>query len=72
MPHDIDEAGDVVFIYPLSYSALEIVEEFKKALNEEPLMQATYLALHPEVSDTFFGGTSRCPYHAFGRHLRVQ
>jgi hypothetical protein len=56
MPHDIDEAGDVVFTYPLSNSALEIVEKFKKALNEEPILQATYLALHPEVCDTFFEG----------------
>jgi hypothetical protein len=56
MRHDIDEAEDVVFTYPHSYSALEIVEEFKKALNEESLMQATYLALHPEVSATFFEG----------------
>jgi hypothetical protein len=58
MPHYINEAGYLVFTYPLSYSALEIVEEFKKALNEEPLIQAMYLALHPEVSDTFFAGKS--------------
>jgi hypothetical protein len=53
--HHINEAGDVVFTYPLSYSALEIVKEFKKTLNEEPLMQAIYLALHP-VPDTFLEG----------------
>jgi hypothetical protein len=58
MPHYTNEARYIVFTYPLSYSALEIVKEFKKALNEEPLMQATYLALNPEVSDTFFAGKS--------------
>jgi hypothetical protein len=56
MPYDINEAGDVVFTCPISYSVLEIVNEFKSALNVKPIMQATYLALHPEVSDTFFEG----------------
>jgi hypothetical protein len=56
MPYDINEAGDVVFTCPISYSVLKIVNEFKSALNVEPTMQATYLALHPEVYDTFFEG----------------
>jgi hypothetical protein len=56
MPYDINEAGDMVFICPISYSVLEIVNKFTSALNVEPTMQATYLALHPVVSDTFFEG----------------
>jgi hypothetical protein len=56
MPYDINEAGDMVFTCPILCGVLEILNEFKSALNVEPIMQATYLALHPEVSDRFFKG----------------
>jgi predicted membrane chloride channel (bestrophin family) len=57
MPYDINEAGDIVLTCPMAWSVLEKVNELKSALNVEPIMQATYLALHPDCeSDTFFEG----------------
>jgi hypothetical protein len=57
MPYDINEAGDIIFTCLISYSVLEKVNELKSALNVKPIMQGTYLALHPDCeSYTFFGG----------------
>jgi hypothetical protein len=53
--HHINEFGFVVFTYPLANSALETVTDFRKALNDEPLMQAIYRALHP-LPSAFFEG----------------
>jgi hypothetical protein len=40
--------------YPVTYGTLEIIEEFRKAIQAESSLQATYLELHPEVSATYF------------------
>jgi hypothetical protein len=53
--HHINEFGFVVFTYPNANSALETVTDFRKALNDEPLMQAIYRALH-QVPSAFFKG----------------
>jgi hypothetical protein len=59
MPYDINEAGDTLFTCPMAWSVLEKVNELISALNVKPIMQATYLSLHPDCeADTFFEGRS--------------
>jgi hypothetical protein len=53
--HHINEFGFVVFTYPNANSALETVTDFRKVLNDEPIMQAIYRTLHP-VPSAFFEG----------------
>jgi hypothetical protein len=59
MPYDINEAGNTLFTCPMAWSVLEKVNELISALTVEPIMQATYLSLHPDCqADTFFKGRS--------------
>jgi hypothetical protein len=56
--HQLNEEGDVVFSYPVTNGTLEIIKEFRKAIQAESSLQATYLVLHPEVSAAYFKGKS--------------
>jgi hypothetical protein len=59
MPYNINENGDTLFTCPIAWSVIEKVNELISALNAEPDMQATYLALHPDCNaETFFMGRS--------------
>jgi hypothetical protein len=59
MSYDINEAGDTLFTCPMAWGVLEKVNELIRALNVEPIIQATYLSLHPDCNtETFFEGRS--------------
>jgi hypothetical protein len=59
MPYDINENGDTLFTCPIAWSVIEKVNELISVLNVEPVMQATYLSLHPDCdAETFFEGRS--------------
>jgi hypothetical protein len=53
--HHLNEFGFVVFRYPLTNSAIETVTDFRRALNDELLMQAIYQVIHL-VPSAFFEG----------------
>jgi hypothetical protein len=59
MPYNINENGDTLSTCPIAWSVTRKVNKFISALDVEPVMQATYLALNPDCDpETFFMGRS--------------
>jgi hypothetical protein len=59
MPYNINENGDTLFKRPIAWSVTSKVNKLISALDVEPVMQATYLALNLDCDpETFFMGRS--------------